>query len=109
MSQLTPRTNQALRARRHRRIRAKVVGTPARPRLALYRSNRTLYVQVIDDERGVTLASAKGSDAVVVGATVAKAAQAVGVTAVVFDRGGFRYTGSVKALADAARAAGLIF
>jgi large subunit ribosomal protein L18 len=109
MSRLTPKTNKELRARRHKRIRAKVVGSAEKPRLALFRSNRALYVQVIDDATGHTLASAKGDDAVAVGTMIAEKAKAKGISAVVFDRAGFRYTGSVKALADAARAAGLTF
>lgn len=94
---------------RHRRIRAKVVGTGERPRLAVYRSNRALYVQVIDDEKQVTLVSAQGDTAVTVGHAIAELAKKKGITAVVFDRGGFEYAGGVKALADAAREAGLIF
>jgi large subunit ribosomal protein L18 len=109
MSRLTPKTNQELRARRHRRIRAKVKGTAEKPRLALFRSNRALYVQVIDDERGVTLANAKGDDAVMIGKAIAEKVKAKGISAVVFDRGGFRYTGSVRTLAEAARAGGLTF
>jgi large subunit ribosomal protein L18 len=94
---------------RHRRIRAKVVGTAERPRLAVYRSNRALYAQVIDDEKGVTLASATGNEAAAVGSTIAKRAKEKGISAVVFDRGGFEYAGGVKVLADAAREAGLVF
>lgn len=109
MSRLTPKTKQASRTRRHARIRAKVVGSPLRPRLALFRSNRAIYAQIIDDARGVTLASARGDKAALVGTALAEAARKKGVTSVVFDRGGFRYTGSVKALAEAARAAGLMF
>ena len=118
MSKLTPRTKKDLRTRRHRRIRARVSGTAARPRLSVFRSNRFLYAQVIDDERGVTLASAssrdaggksKGEQARLVGERVAKAAAAKGVTSVIFDRGGFAYAGVIRALADAARAGGLTF
>jgi large subunit ribosomal protein L18 len=94
---------------RHRRIRAKVAGTGARPRLAVFRSNRALYVQVIDDVKQVTLASAKGDTAVSVGKAIAEQAKEKGITSVVFDRGGFEYAGAVRALADAAREAGLIF
>ena len=97
------------RARRHNRIRAKVQGTPERPRLCVYKSNRYLEAQLIDDEAGKTLAHAKKSDAKEVGTEIAKKAKAAGVSAVVFDRGGFRYTGAVAALADAARAGGLKF
>lgn len=118
MSKLTPKTQSALRARRHRRIRGKVKGTDVRPRLAIFRSNKYFYAQVINDDKGVTIASAssmdvKGKsmmeDAKIVGERVAAAALAKGVKAVVFDRGGFTYTGRVRALAEAARAGGLEF
>ena len=112
------------RIRRHSRVRAKVSGTAARPRLNVYRSLDNIYVQVIDDIAGHTLASASTIDrelrdqvtdktkteaAKMVGELIAKRAQDVGVEEVVFDRGGFRYHGRVKALADAAREAGLKF
>ncbi len=97
------------RERRHNRIRAKVKGTTERPRLAVYKSNRYMEAQVIDDTRGRTLASAKLDDATKVGEEVAKKAMAAGITRVVFDRGGFRYTGRVAAVAEAARKAGLEF
>lgn len=108
---------QAKRAGRHARIRAKVSGTAERPRLAVYKSNRYVYVQLIDDTKSVTLAASDsrthkgtlGETAVVVGADIAKKAKAAGVTAVVFDRGGFRYQGIIAALADSARAEGLTF
>jgi len=113
---------QALRARRHRRIRRKVTGTAARPRLAVFRSNRHMVAQVIDDTAGRTLAAAttleadlragatgNAQAAAAVGRRVAERARAAGVTAVVFDRGGFAYHGRVAALADAARQAGLEF
>ncbi len=105
-------------ARRHRRIRAKVKGTPEQPRLAVYRSNRYIYAQVIDDAKGATIAAfssmkAKGKTfterAESTGAEVAKLALAQGVKKVVFDRGGFQYKGRIKALADSARKAGLTF
>ena len=102
------------------RIRKKVAGTTARPRLAVFRSLNHIYAQVIDDEKGTTLASASTTEkdlglktggnieaAKVVGKTVAERAQAAGITQVVFDRGGFVYHGRVKALIDATRAAGL--
>lgn len=107
------------RWRRHRRVRKKVAGTTHRPRLAVFRSNRYIYAQVIDDTRGATLASASSLEpslrsrrltvdtASEVGRLVAERARAAGVGTVVFDRGGFRYHGRVKALADAAREAGL--
>jgi large subunit ribosomal protein L18 len=103
---------------RHNRIRARVIGTPERPRLAVFRSNRYVYAQVIDDTAGKTLLAVdsrtdkKGTPverAVVVGTEVAKKAKAAGITKVVFDRGGFRYQGIVAALADSARAGGLEF
>jgi len=97
------------RTRRHNRIRAKVKGTPERPRLAVYRSNRFIEAQVIDDTAGKTLASVKMDDAKKAGVEIAKRAKAAGITAVVFDRGGFRYAGRVMALADAAREGGLTF
>lgn len=102
------------------RIRKKVVGTTERPRLAVFRSLNHIYAQVIDDEKGATLASASTTEkdlglktggnieaAQVVGKTVAQRAQAAGITQVVFDRGGFVYHGRVKALIDASREAGL--
>jgi large subunit ribosomal protein L18 len=97
------------RIRRHNRIRAKVKGTAERPRLAVYKSNRYLEAQLIDDARGHTLASVKVDDAKKAGQEIAKKAKALGVGAVVFDRGGFRYTGAVAVLADAAREGGLTF
>ena len=118
MSRLTPKTKQALRARRHRRIRASVKGTAARPRLAVFRSNRFVYAQVINDDEGKTLASASSKDikgktmvedAKIVGERIAQAAKAAGVTKVVFDRGGFTFSSRIKALADAAREGGLQF
>ena len=106
-------------ARRKRRVRAKIFGTAERPRLTVHRTNANMYAQVIDDEAGVTLASAsslkleaKGTKqeiAALVGAEVAKAAIAAGVETVVFDRNGYLYHGRVKQLADSAREAGLKF
>lgn len=97
------------RARNHRKIRAKISGTAERPRLSVFKSNTKIYAQVIDDDKGVTLVSASGSDASKVGMEVAKAALGKKAVAVVFDRGGYIYTGKVKALAEAAREAGLKF
>ena len=97
------------RIARHKRIRAKVKGTSERPRLAVYRSNRYVEVQVIDDAMGKTLFSAKMDDAKKLGAEIAKRAKDAKITAVVFDRGGFRYSGAVKAVAEAAREGGLKF
>lgn len=107
------------RGKRHRRVRKKVVGTAERPRLAVYRSNRHIYAQVIDDFQGKTLAaastlvgSAKGEpteQAKAIGKQVAEAAKAAGITQVTFDRGGFMYHGRVQAVADGAREGGLEF
>ena len=112
------------RLHRHRRVRAKISGTAERPRLNVFRSLGQIYVQVIDDVAGHTLVSASTIDrelrgqveaknkteaAKMVGALVAQRAQAVGIKQVVFDRGGYRYHGRVKALADGAREAGLEF
>ena len=111
------------RIRRHRRVRKKGHGTAARPRLAVYRSNKHISVQVIDDDAGVTLAAAStveasqreagtgGSVAAAtrIGELIAERAKAAGVTTVVFDRGGFAYHGRVAAIAEAARANGLEF
>ena len=104
---------------RHRRVRNRVHGTADRPRLSVFRSNKQIYVQVIDDEAGRTLAAASSRDtggagkkseaAAAVGTELAKKALAAGVKQVVFDRGGYMYHGRVKALADAARAEGLDF
>lgn len=104
--------------RRHARVRAKISGTAEVPRLSVYKSNRFMYAQLIDDASGVTLASAsdvsaKGKTKVLraqsVGEALAKAAQARNIKRVVFDRGGFLYTGRVRALAEGARAGGLAF
>ncbi len=113
------RAKRAGRLRRHARVRKRVSGTQERPRLAVFRSNKQIYAQLIDDVRGHTLAaatsSALGTDgtktdaAGQVGRMLAERAQAAGITEVVFDRGGFRYHGRVKALAEAAREAGLRF
>jgi large subunit ribosomal protein L18 len=115
------KTTEKVRARtkRHRRVRKKIVGTPERPRLAVFRSNRHIYAQVIDDVAGRTLAAASslattgGDDPVAsakeVGRAVAAKAKEAGVTVVAFDRGGFMYHGRVKALADGAREGGLEF
>jgi large subunit ribosomal protein L18 len=116
------KTARAARQRRHERVRKTVSGTPERPRLAVYRSLTHIYAQVIDDSQGRTVAAAsdleqglrdgkgnKSERAKAVGSAVAKKAIDAGVTQVVFDRGGNRFHGRVKALADAAREAGLKF
>ena len=106
------------KARRHFRLRKKVVGTAERPRLVVTRSSRHLFAQVVDDSKGVTLASAstykltggdKSERAKQLGAQLAEAAKAAGVSKVVFDRAGNTYTGRLAAFADAARDAGLEF
>lgn len=102
-------TTSQKRDRNHKKIRSTVSGTSTRPRMAVFKSNTALYVQIIDDENGVTLASAKGTDAKKIGAEIAKAGLAKSIDMVVFDRGGYVYTGKVKALADSAREAGLKF
>ncbi len=113
-----------MRQKRHRSVRLKVQGRPERPRLNVFRSLNQIYAQIVDDEVGHTLASASTLDpelkgklkgmskveqAGVVGSAVAERAQAAGVQQVVFDRGGYRYHGRIKALAEAARKAGLKF
>ncbi|WP_448615532.1 50S ribosomal protein L18 [Modestobacter sp. URMC 112] len=110
------------RLRRHNRLRKRVSGTPERPRMVVKRSSRHIHVQVVDDTVGRTLVSASTLDASLkgadgdksalsrqVGALVAERAKAAGITAVVFDRGGNRYSGRIAALADAAREGGLDF
>ena len=120
MTQVASRS--AARRKRHDRIRLRLEGTAARPRLAVFRSNTHIYAQVIDDATGRTLAAAstvekelrssnstKTEEAAVVGRLVAERSKAAGVERVVFDRAGFRYHGRIKSLADAAREAGLEF
>lgn len=114
-------TTRQARDRRHRRVRRKVFGTAERPRLAVYRSNRGIEAQLVDDLEGRTIAGAshlhvkksfkgtKTEQAAEVGKLVAAAAKKAGVETVVFDRGGYLYHGRVKALADAAREGGLKF
>lgn len=110
-------TKELSRARRHNRIRAKVSGTAARPRLAVFRSNRFISVQVIDDEAGKTVASAHGREfpgslgkqAAAVGKAIAERAKKAGIDTIVFDRGGYSYAAMIKSLADAAREGGLKF
>jgi large subunit ribosomal protein L18 len=108
------------RQKRHNRVRARVIGTPERPRLNVFRSLNHIYAQVIDDTQGHTLAAASTQDkgvteapkteqAKAVGQLVAERAKAAGITKVVFDRGGYLYHGRIKALADGARDGGLDF
>jgi large subunit ribosomal protein L18 len=108
------------RQRRHRRVRGRVAGTAERPRLSVARSNKRIYAQLIDDERGHTVAAAgshesalrglaKGEAANEVGKLLAERGREAGVSRVIFDRGGYKYHGRVKALADGAREGGLEF
>lgn len=124
MAQLT---RQERRERRHKRVRKRVFGTPERPRLNVFRSVKHIYAQIIDDTQGHTLVSASSLDkeikalrdgknhggdieaARLVGELIGRRALEKGITKVVFDRGGYKYHGRVKALADAARSAGLEF
>ena len=117
---MSVKTKEALRLRRRRRVRAKVHGTAERPRISVFRSNRGIAAQLIDDESGRTLAAVnwiegplrelKGSEqAKKAGELLAERAKAAGVESAVFDRGGYQYHGRVQALADGAREGGLIF
>ncbi|WP_141434131.1 50S ribosomal protein L18 [Bacillus sp. 03113] len=119
---ITKADKNVVRKKRHARVRSKLSGTQARPRLNVFRSNKHIYAQIIDDVNGVTLVSASTVDkeieissssnvdaAVKVGELVAKRAADQGIKAIVFDRGGYLYHGRVKALADAARENGLEF
>lgn len=101
-----------LRLKRHKRIRAKISGTAVRPRLAVFRSNLALYVQIIDDDAQKTIASAKAkgrnkAQAHILGVDIAKKVKAMGIKAVVFDRGGYRYHGTIAEIAEGAREGGL--
>lgn len=111
-------SRQVKRQIRHKRVRAKVIGTTERPRLCVYKSNTRLIAQIIDDSKGTTIVAVSSSEekgktprerAEMAAATIAKRAKEKGVKAVVFDRGGFQYLGTIKTFADAARAAGLEF
>ena len=118
---ITKNDRKAERIRRHVRVRRKISGTTERPRLCVYRSNKNLFVQIIDDVNQVTLAQASTLDKEVktkhankeaakeVGALIAKRAMEKNITTVVYDRGGYVYHGVVKELAEAAREAGLVF
>ena len=119
---ITKADKNAVRRKRHARVRTRLSGTEARPRLNVFRSNKHIYAQLIDDVNGVTLASASTLDkeidldsssnvdaAVKIGELVAKRAVEKGVKTVIFDRGGYLYHGRIKALADAARENGLEF
>ena len=121
---MSVKTKEDVRSRIRARIRKKISGTPARPRLAVFRSQSHIYAQLVNDDAGQTLCAASSLDkelqatqkrganlaaAKAVGKLIADRAKEKGVTAVVFDRGGFQYHGRIKALADAAREAGLKF
>jgi large subunit ribosomal protein L18 len=113
-------TSPNKRLKRRRRVRAKVRGTAARPRIAVFRSNRGIFAQVIDDDAGRTVAAVNWTEAELrglkpmeqasrAGSLIAERAKAAGIDSVVFDRGGYRYHGRVKALAEGAREGGLTF
>ena len=113
-------TKERRRLKRRRRVRAKVVGTAERPRVSVFRSNRGVFAQIVDDERGHTVAAVQWTEpdlrelkpleqARRAGTLLAERARAAGVDSVVFDRGGYQYHGRVKALAEGAREAGLSF
>lgn len=119
---ITKQDKNVVRKKRHARVRTKISGTAARPRLNVFRSNKHMYAQLIDDVNGVTIASASTMDkdfgseaksnaeaAAKVGEMIAKKAADKNITSVVFDRGGYLFHGRVKALADAARENGLEF
>jgi large subunit ribosomal protein L18 len=117
---MTVMTKPAKRLKRRRRVRAKIRGSAERPRISVFRSNRGIFVQLIDDDAGRTLASVNWTEAELrslgrmeqaqrAGALLADRAKAAGVESAVFDRGGYKYHGRVKALADGAREGGLIF
>ncbi len=119
MSKILKKKNEN-RERRRGRVRAKVFGTALRPRLSVFRSSEHIYAQLIDDEKGATLVSesdlkikkgkkTKAEAAKEVGGSIAKKALEAGISAIVFDRGGFKYHGRLKALADGAREGGLKF
>jgi large subunit ribosomal protein L18 len=121
---MAKKSRNDMRLRRHQRVRKNLKGTGSRPRLNVFRSLNQIYVQVIDDDSGKTLVSTSTLDPVIkpkitgmkktqqakiVGSSIAERALAVGIKQVVFDRGGYQYHGRIKALADAAREAGLEF
>jgi large subunit ribosomal protein L18 len=115
---MTVLTKPQQRLRRRRRVRAKIVGTAERPRISVFRSNRGISAQLVDDINGVTLAAVQWTEfrtagkmdqAGEVGKALAERAKAAGIESAVFDRGGYQYHGRVKALAEAAREAGLAF
>jgi large subunit ribosomal protein L18 len=117
---MTVKTKPAMRLKRRRRVRAKVHGSPEQPRISVFRSNRGVFAQLIDDESGRTLAAVNWTEPELrslgpmeqsrrVGELLAERAKAAGVERAVFDRGGYKYHGRVKALAEGAREGGLAF
>ena len=117
---MSVKTISQARAKRHRRVRGKIIGTSERPRISVFRSNKAIYAQVIDDGAGVTMAAARSAEvdaagkdkaavARLVGGLLAQRAEARGITVTVFDRSGYLYHGRVKALAEGAREGGLVF
>lgn len=105
----TSKSKQIKIERRHKRIRASISGTKECPRLSVFRSNKFIYAQLIDDTSGHTFAEAHSKDAKAVGTELAKKAKALKFNKVVFDRGGYLYTGKIKEVADSAREGGLKF
>ncbi len=116
MKHILPTKNN-LRIRRHMRVRSQIAGTAERPRLTVFRSNRFISAQIIDDEIGKTIVSAHGREsggaqmvqAKVVGSSIAKRAKKAGIDMIVFDRSGYQYAGQIKTLAEAVRAEGITF
>ena len=115
---MNKRSSKLLRITRHKRIRKKLIGTAEMPRLSVFRSNKHIYVQLINDNDGHTLASANDSNLTAknniqkaegVGASIAKNAKEIGVKKIVFDKSGYKYTGRIRALAEAMRKEGLDF
>jgi large subunit ribosomal protein L18 len=121
---IKPLDKKTLRRKRHLRVRKKIKGTPERPRMTIFKSQKHIYVQLIDDTQGVTIAAASTTEKEIkeklektwnekaaqeVGKNIAQKAKDKGITKVVFDRSGYKYHGKVKALAEAAREAGLEF
>jgi large subunit ribosomal protein L18 len=117
---VTVKTKEAVRLKRRRRVRAKVIGTATRPRISVFRSNRGIFAQLIDDDAGRTLAAVAWTEpslralapmeqATRAGELLAERARAAGIEGAVFDRGGYQYHGRVQALADGAREGGLAF
>lgn len=105
----TSKQKQLKIARRHKKIRSTLMGTTDRPRLSVFKSHKYIYAQIIDDTKGHTLVQSSSEDAKKVGVDIAKKAKALKIVKVVFDRGGYLYTGKIKAIAEGAREGGLEF